>query len=336
MIETNNLSRSFRAPDGEEVIAVRSIDLCIAPGETVAVLGPNGAGKSTLMRMLSTLLPPTSGSAKVAGFDVVTQSSMVRERIGYVGQGNGAGHTQRAIDEVVTQGRIYGLGRAAARQRAGELLAVLGLEQLAKRKTQAMSGGQRRRLDLAIGLVNRPPLLFLDEPTTGLDPQNRSSLWDHILKVRQEAHMTVLFSTHYLEEADQAADRIIVVDHGRVIADGPPGVLKANHVGERVTLDVPSTAAAERLRLLLAQMRGVRSVGASGCTVTAQVDDGRSAIAAAIRLAQRHSIDVVAADARFPTLNDVFLELTGRSLRDAGEGSPEAVQTSGQPLEYTQ
>ncbi|WAP50663.1 ABC transporter ATP-binding protein [Arthrobacter sp. ATA002] len=156
MIETDSLSRSFHAPDGEEVFAVRGIDLRIEAGETVAVLGPNGAGKSTLMRMLSTLLPPSSGSARVAGFDVASQGGMVREHIGYVGQGNGAGHTQRAIDEVVTQGRIYGLGRAAARQRAGELLAVLGLENLAKRKTQAMSGGQRRRLDLAIGLVNKP------------------------------------------------------------------------------------------------------------------------------------------------------------------------------------
>ena len=334
MIQTDTLSRSFRAPDGEEVLAVRSIDLHVAAGEAVALLGPNGAGKSTLMRMLSTLLPPTTGSAKVTGFDVTGQGSMVREHIGYVGQGNGAGHTQRAIDEVVTQGRIYGLSRAAARQRAAELLATLALEQLAKRKTEAMSGGQRRRLDLAIGLVNKPPLLFLDEPTTGLDPQNRSNLWDHILKVRQEADMTVLFSTHYLEEADQAADRVIVVDHRRIIADGPPGALKQRHVGDRVTLNAPDTVDAERLRPLLAQMRGVRNVTTDGCAVTAQVDDGRGAIVAAICTARHHNIDIIAAEAQLPTLNDVFLKLTGRSLRDTGEGTAEPGQESNEPQEH--
>ena len=333
MIETDSLSRTFHAPDGTEVPAIRSIDLCVPAGETVAVLGPNGAGKSTLMRMLSTLLPPTSGSAKVAGFDVATQGTMVRERIGYVGQGNGAGHTQRAIDEVVTQGRIYGLGRAAARQRAGELLAVLGLKQLAKHKTQAMSGGQRRRLDLAIGLVNKPPLLFLDEPTTGLDPQNRRNLWGHIINVRQETPMTLLFSTHYLEEADQAADRIIVVDHGRIIADGAPGALKQRHAGHRVTLNVRDTAAAERLQLLLVPLRGVRNVTTDGRAVSAQVDDGRSAIAAAISVAQHHHIHVTAADARAPTLDDVFLELTGRSMRDTGEGAVEPGQENDEPQE---
>lgn len=331
MIKTDNLSRSFRTPDGEEVLAVRSIDLHVEAGETVAVLGPNGAGKSTLMRMLSTLLPPTTGSAKVAGFDVRTQGAMVRERVGYVGQGNGAGHTQRAIDEVVTQGRIYGLSRAAARQRAGELLATLALEQLAMRRTQSMSGGQRRRLDLAIGLVNKPPLLFLDEPTTGLDPQNRSNLWDHILKVQREADMTVLFSTHYLEEADQTADRVIVVDHGRIIADGPPGELKRRYVGDRITLNAPDAVAAGRLRPLLAQVRGVRNVTTDGCAVTAQVDDGRDAIVAAISAARHHNIDVTTADAQLPTLNDVFLKLTGRSLRDTGEDAVEPGQESNQP-----
>lgn len=319
MIRTDGLSRNFRAPDGEEVRAVRGIDFSVAPAETVAVLGPNGAGKSTLMRMLSTLLPPTSGHAQVAGFDVTTQSALVRERIGYVGQGNGAGHTQRAVDEVVTQGRIYGLDRAAARARAAELLSILGLEQLAKRKTQAMSGGQRRRLDLAIGLVSLPSLLFLDEPSTGLDPQNRSNLWDHIIQTRQQNDMTVVFTTHYLEEADQAADRIVIIDHGRIIADGTPTLLKQRHVGDRMTLDTTSPDAAEQLRALLAASDGVRTVTAQGNSITAQVTDGRAALPAAIAAAHSRGIDVIAADTQLPTLDDVFLELTGRSLRDAGD-----------------
>lgn len=324
MIKTDKLSRSFRAPDGEEVLAVKSVDFSVAQGETVAVLGPNGAGKSTLMRMLSTLLPPTSGSATVAGFDVTTQSSQVRESIGYVGQGNGAGHTQRAIDEIVTQGRIYGLSRAAARARATELLSILGLEQLEKRKNQEMSGGQRRRLDLAIGLVNLPPLLFLDEPTTGLDPQNRANLWDHVVQTREKTGMTIVFTTHYLEEADQAADRIVIIDHGRIIADGTPTLLKQQHVGDRMTLDTPDLASAERLRSLLATTDGVHAA-AQGSTVTAQVDDGRVALPAAIATAQSHAITVTGADTKLPTLDDVFLELTGRSLRDTGE------TTAGEP-----
>ncbi|MEV5890633.1 ATP-binding cassette domain-containing protein [Nonomuraea fuscirosea] len=320
MISTAHLSRTFRAPGGEEVRAVRSIDLSVAHGETVAVLGPNGAGKSTLMRMLSTLLPPTGGAARVAGFDVRTQAPQVRERIGYVGQGNGAGHTQRAVDEVVTQGRIYGLGRAAARARAAELLAALGLDQLARRRTQAMSGGQRRRLDLAIGLVHLPELLFLDEPTTGLDPQNRDNLWEHIVGMRRRGGTTVVFSTHYLEEADRQADRIVVVDHGRVIADGTPARLKQRHAGDRLTLETADPASAERLRGLVAAMDGVGTVTRQGAVVTGRAADGRAALPSVIVAARDQGITVVAADTRLPTLDDVFLELTGRSLRDAGGG----------------
>lgn len=319
MIRTESLARSFRAPDGEEVRAVRGIDLAVAPGETVAILGPNGAGKSTLMRMLSTLLPPTSGTAEVAGFDVRAQSALVRERIGYVGQGNGAGHTQRAADEVIAQARIFGLRRGEARARAAELLTILGLEQLAHRRTQAMSGGQRRRLDLAIGLVNVPALLFLDEPTTGLDPQNRSNLWEHIVSTRQEIGMTVVFSTHYLEEADQAADRIVIVDHGRVVADGSPARLKQDHVGDRVNIDTTDSAAAERLLALVAELDGVCEATAAATTITARAADGRSTLARAIAAAQEAGIAVTAADTKLPTLDDVFLTLTGRSLRDTGD-----------------
>lgn len=319
MITTTTLTRSFRGPGGEEVQAVRGIDLHVRQGETVAILGPNGAGKSTLMRMLSTLLPPSSGSATVAGYDVTTQSAQVRAQIGYVGQGNGAGHTQRATDEVVAQGRIYGLSKAGARKRAQELLGILGLQQLAKRKTQAMSGGQRRRLDLAIGLVNNPPLLFLDEPTTGLDPQNRSNLWEHITGTCQESGMTVVFSTHYLEEADQSADRTVVVDHGRIIAEGTPTQLKQNHVGDRLTLDTQDPAQVEQLRSLLEQTDGTWEITTAGLSVTAQVSDGRATLPAVIAAAYSHGITITGADTRLPTLDDVFLELTGRSLRDAGD-----------------
>lgn len=202
MIEVEALRRVYPGPDKQDVVAVDDISMRVPHGQTLAILGPNGAGKTTLMKMLTTLLPPTSGTARVAGMDVTREARRVRSLIGYVGQGNSPGHTQRARDEVITQARIYGADRATAARRATELFATFGLEGMERRRTQEMSGGQRRRLDLAMGLVHHPSLLFLDEPTTGLDPQNRANLWDHIRQVRDETGMTVGVTTHYLDEAD--------------------------------------------------------------------------------------------------------------------------------------
>jgi ABC-2 type transport system ATP-binding protein len=206
----------------------------------VAFLGPNGAGKSTTLRMLTTLLAPTAGTATVAGCDVRTDPAGVRRRIGYLGQGSGAGDYFRVRDELVTQGRLYGLDRSDARRRADELLAVLDMEPLAGRVVQTLSGGQRRRLDIAIGLVHRPRLLFLDEPSTGLDPQNRANLVALVRRLRAEFGTTVFLTTHYLEEADALAERVIVIDDGVVIADDSPANLKAAQATaelERPTLD---------------------------------------------------------------------------------------------------
>lgn len=238
MIGTEGLTRTFRGPDGVDIRAVRDVDLTVHSGERVAILGPNGAGKSTLMRMLSTLLPPSHGSARVAGHDVTTAGHAVRSAIGFVGQGSSAGQAQRVRDEVLTQARIYGAGRTEAKRRTHEILEVLDLAHLANRRSSALSGGQRRRLDLALGLVHGPQLLFLDEPTTGLDPQNRANLWEHLSSIRQQSSMTLVVTTHYLEEADAATDRIVVIDHGQVIADGTPADLKHRHGGGRdATLD---------------------------------------------------------------------------------------------------
>ncbi|GAA3394837.1 hypothetical protein GCM10020369_65740 [Cryptosporangium minutisporangium] len=185
--------------------------------------------------MLTTLLPPTAGTAVVAGCDIRTDPAGARRRIGYIGQGHGAGDYFRVRDEVVTQGRLYGLSRTDAKKRADELLTVLDLEPLATRAVSTLSGGQRRRLDIAIGLVHRPPLLFLDEPSTGLDPQNRANLAEVIRRLRVEYETTIFLTTHYLEEADALAERVIVIDDGEVIADDSPAKLKADH--DRSTLD---------------------------------------------------------------------------------------------------
>jgi ABC-2 type transport system ATP-binding protein len=220
IISARGLTRAFG-----DVEAVRGLDLEVREGELVAFLGPNGAGKSTSLRMLTTLLAPTSGSAVVAGHDVVREPEGVRRQIGYVGQGNGAGQQHRVRDELITQARAYG----APPERADELLEALELEELADRKAMTLSGGQRRRLDVALGLVHRPRLLFLDEPSTGLDPQSRAHLWEHILGVREQTGMTIFVTTHYLDEADAMAERVLVMDHGRVIADDTPETLKAAH-----------------------------------------------------------------------------------------------------------
>jgi ABC-2 type transport system ATP-binding protein len=310
MIRTRGLTKDFARGD-RTVHAVRGLDLDIAPGELVAVLGPNGAGKSTTMRMLTTLIAPSAGSAEVGGHDVVTEAAAVRRTIGYVGQGNGAGHNQRVRDELRTQGAVFGLDRHTARRRADELLDALDLASLAGRKVSSLSGGQRRRLDVAIGLVHAPSILFLDEPSTGLDPQNRANLWSHVLRMRAEHAMTVVLTTHYMDEADAMAERVVVVDHGRIIADDTPERLKATHVGDKVILGFEDETSAIRAASVLphhpsrygAELR----IGVPGAPRLAPrlLDELRAA-----------GIAVATIEVTRPTLDDVFLTLTGRSLRD--------------------
>jgi ABC-2 type transport system ATP-binding protein len=314
LIEARGLTRSFGS-----VQAVQGLDLDVAEGELVAFLGPNGAGKSTTLRMLTTLLAPTSGTATVAGCDIATDPAGVRHRIGYVGQGNGAGHTQRVADELVSQGRAYGLRRREAQDRATELLAALELDALAGRKVQTLSGGQRRRLDVALGLVHRPGLLFLDEPSTGLDPQSRANLWDHVLRLRAEHGMTVFLTTHYLDEADTMAERVMVMDHGRVIADDTADRLKSKHVGERVVVRAATPDGAARLAAAVASEAS--DVEVDGATMTARVEDGPTTLPALLRAVPEVAVET--AEVRRATLDDVFLALTGRSLRESATPSDE-------------
>ncbi len=238
IISARELSKTFHRRGGGEVVAVRDLTMDITPGSLTAFLGPNGAGKSTSLRMLTTLLPPTSGSATVCGHDIATEPDAVRRSIGYIGQKNGAAQYYRVRDELVSQGAFYRLDRTERRRRADELIEVLDLGELATRTTMSLSGGQRRRVDIALGLVPAPPLLFLDEPTTGLDPQSRAHLWDHILTLRERYGMTIFLTTHYLEEADHFAERVMIVDQGRLIADDTAARLKADLAGDRIVLTV--------------------------------------------------------------------------------------------------
>jgi ABC-2 type transport system ATP-binding protein len=311
MIETRGLTKHFK-----DVRAVDGIDLTVARGELVALLGPNGAGKSTTLRMLTTLIPPTSGTASVAGFDVVRRQREVRQRIGYIGQGNGAGHSQRGRDELISQGRAYGMGVRAARARAAELIDSLGLGEVADRTVATLSGGQRRRLDIAMGLIHAPGLLFLDEPSTGLDPQNRANLQEHILRLRAEHDTTIVLTTHYLDEADSMAERVIVVDHGRVIADDSPERLKAEHVGDTILLGFDTEADSMRAADVLLG----RELTAYGKELKIRTQSGPRQVPGMLEDLRLAGLPAVSVEVARPTLDDVFLKLTGRSLREGGAG----------------
>ena len=320
VIKTAGLTKMFTRHK-QQVAAVRGLDLEIHDGELVAFLGPNGAGKSTTLRMLTTLIRPTSGTAQVAGHDVVAEHRDVRRAIGYVGQGNAAGHQQRGRDELVSQARAHGLNRRAARARAEELLDAFDLTDLATRPVSTLSGGQRRRLDVAIGLVHSPRLLLLDEPLTGLDPQNRVNLQEQIQRLNTEVGTTIVLTTHYLEEADAIADRVIVIDHGRVIADDRAARLKSA-LGDLVCLGFGSagdaaTAAARAERI----DRAVVEV--SGQDVRIRVAHGRDLAPALVAELASARTPVARMEVVGPTLDDVFLDLTGRSLRETDHGTPE-------------
>jgi ABC-2 type transport system ATP-binding protein len=223
MIKATGLSKTFKGG----VVAVKNVTMSVRPGEIVGFLGPNGAGKTTTMRMLTTLLRPTSGTATVAGHDLLGDPARVRRRIGYVSQGGGVDPSVPFGEELHLQAMLYGLSRAEASARTAEVLAMLDLAGLESRPGGALSGGRRRRVDIAFALPHRPALLFLDEPTTGLDPQSRANLWEHIRRLRAEHGVTVFLTTHYLDEADALCDRLLIIDHGEIVAEGAPAELKA-------------------------------------------------------------------------------------------------------------
>ncbi len=312
MIETTGLRRTFKSRRGA-VEAVAGVDLRVAAGEVFGFLGPNGAGKTTTLRMLATLLPPSGGEATVAGCDLRREPARVRERIGYVGQRGGTDPQVTGRTELVFQARLYGMSAAEARGRAAELLELLELESAADRTTGSYSGGQRRRLDIGLGLIHRPQLLFLDEPTTGLDPQSRARMWDEVRRL-QQGGMTVFLTTHYLEEADALCDRLAIIDHGRIVAEGTPAQLKRQIAGDVVTLGVAGDQQAA-LALLQGQPF-VREAGLEDGAVRLYVDHGETAMPAILRVLDGAGLALQTIALTRPSLDDVFLRQTGRSLRE--------------------
>lgn len=314
MIHARGLTKTFQRTK-ETIHAVKEVDVDVGRGELVAFLGPNGAGKSTTLRMLTSLLPPTAGTAEVAGHDVVSAPARVRANIGYIGQGSGGGYSYRVRDELHNQGRFYGLPAAEYRQRAADLILALELQGLEKRTVQSLSGGQRRRLDVAMGLMNHPPLLFLDEPTTGLDPHSRANLWEHITAMRQRYDMTLVLTTHYLDEADNMAERVVAIDHGQIIADAAPDVLKRDYADDVITLQVP-THAPEEVHRALAGYEVHTTERPDGTTAVIRSGRGAEQLPRIIESLRLAGLAVAAADVKRAGLDDVFLNLTGRSLRE--------------------
>ena len=312
VIQTRGLRRSFKSRK-RTVEAVAGVDLTVRSGEIFGFLGPNGAGKTTTLRMLATLLPPSGGSATVAGYNLLTQPDRIRERIGYVGQAGGSDREITGRSELVFQGRLYGMPLAAARKRAAELITMLELEACAARKSGTYSGGQKRRLDIGLGLVHNPQLLFLDEPTTGLDPQSRARVWDEVRRMHDRG-TTVFLTTHYLDEADALCDRIAIIDYGKIVAEGTPEELKRAIAGDVVTLTVAGDQ--QRALDLLKDQQFVREAKLDEGFVLLYVDRGEVAMPAILRQLDGAGLTLVTIGLHRPSLDDVFLRQTGRSLRE--------------------
>jgi ABC-2 type transport system ATP-binding protein len=280
------------------------------------LLGPNGAGKSTTVRVLSTLSRSDSGRARVAGHDVLEAPAAVRHAIGLVSQKASAAPLMTGRESLEMAARIQGMGRADARRRSDELLERFGLADAADRLTKTYSGGMNRKLDVAIGLVNRPTVLFLDEPTTGLDPEARAEMWTEIARMASVDRMTVLLTTHYLDEADHLSDRLAIVDHGRVVAEGTPDELKSELRGDSLVFELADSASGSTAAQRLSQLPSLVDVVHEGRVVRARADHGAGVIPTALTVLEQGGVDVTSATVARPSLDDVYLRHAGRSFEE--------------------
>ncbi|MFI1192040.1 ATP-binding cassette domain-containing protein [Micromonospora sp. NPDC020750] len=319
MIETRGLRKSFRSRAGRDkktVDAVRGVDLNVAEGEIFGFLGPNGAGKTTTLRMLATLIEPDGGAATIAGADLLRRPAEVRRRIGYVAQGGSTWDDSTAREELVLHARMYGIRKADAHRRAERALAAFQLTEYADRKCKTYSGGQRRRVDIALGIIHEPRIVFLDEPTSGLDPQSRAHMWDEIRRLRSEG-MTVFITTHYLDEADALCDRIAIMDHGELVAEGTPVELKRAISGEVVVVGLDAAATPHAAQLLDSEPYVNKLETVDGGGLRLHVDEGATAIPQILRRIDNAGLALSSIELHRPSLDDVFLTKTGRSLRES-------------------
>jgi ABC-2 type transport system ATP-binding protein len=313
--------------DFKTLRAVEGIDLRVEPGEIYGFLGPNGAGKSTTVLMLTTLLPPTSGTARVAGFDVVHEGPKVRTAIGAALQEAALDPLLTGRDHLRLQATLQGLPRDERASRADELLQRVGLSDAADRKVRGYSGGMKRRLDLALALVHRPRIIFLDEPTTGLDIQSRTALWTEVARLAHDEGVTIFLTTQYLEEADVLADRVGIIDHGRIVAEGTPASLKAE-IG-RPSVHASPLSDGDRVRVAGVLARFGDPVSGAVRDIAVRLRDGNAGLADVVRALDAESLTVADLELRQPTLDDVFLAKTGRSLEGSRDEEEDAAPARG-------
>ncbi|GFH36521.1 ABC transporter ATP-binding protein [Streptomyces pacificus] len=307
MIEAKGLAKTFHTGQGR-VEAVAGVDFTVNEGETVGFLGPNGAGKTTTMRMLTTLLGPSAGTAAIAGCDLLQEAAKVRTHIGYVSQAGGSKPGSPVRRDIALQARLYGMSRPEAEARADEVIAQLGLEELANRVILTLSGGQRRRVDLALGLVHEPRVLFLDEPTANLDPESRNRVWEHIRRLRDEHGTTVFLSTHYLDEADKLCDRVLIIDKGRIVAQDSPQNLKSAIAHDTIEIEIAGDAA--RAAALIDAHPEVHGVSVNGTLLSIGCRGAERLLPDLLRELESAHIRADSLRVARPSLDDVFMTMT--------------------------
>jgi len=319
IIEVKGLSKTYETRAKRKttkVDAVAGVDLEVAEGEIFGFLGPNGAGKTSTLRMLATLIPPDAGEATIAGANLRTQQAKVREAIGYISQGGATTDDATAREELILQARMHGIGKAEAQRRTVAALEAFDLTEYADRQCKTYSGGQRRRVDIAMGIIHQPKIVFLDEPTTGLDPQSRAHMWDEVRRLRTEG-MTVFLTTHYLEEADQLCDRVAIIDGGVIVAEGTPDALKREISGDIVTVGVGEDYTEKAAEVLKGQDYLSEVEIRDGGRLRLAVEAGETAVPRVMRTLDDAGIALATVEVHRPTLDDVFLTKTGRSLRES-------------------
>jgi ABC-2 type transport system ATP-binding protein len=317
-IEASQLAKTYRGG----VRALDGLSFTVEAGTVFGLLGPNGAGKSTTVKILTTLSRPDGGEARVAGYDVLRDADVVRRSIGVVGQRPGLDPEATGRENLEMQAELYGLRGAARRRRVEELLERLGLAEAGGRLAKTYSGGMQRRLDVALGLVHRPKVLFLDEPTTGLDPEARADLWHEIERLTREEDVTILLTTHYLEEADRLASRLAIVERGRVVAEGTPDQLKSELHGDTVQVELVESSNGEA-RAAVQRALGAAELAVEGRVVRARVEDGAAAIPPLITALEESGLRVASATVARPSLDDVYLRHAGRSFHEADSETKE-------------
>ena len=312
-IEARGLVKTYPG----EVRALQGVSLRAEPGTVFGLLGPNGAGKSTTVKILTTLSRPDAGEATVAGLDVVRQPAKVRRVIGAVGQKSGVDPAATGLENLVLQGRVYRMSGRESKRRAAELLERFGLAEAGNRVVKTYSGGMQRKLDVAIGLVHQPQVLFLDEPTTGLDPEARVDMWDEIARLTQVEGLTILLTTHYLEEADRLARRLAIIDRGKVVAEGEPEQLKGELRGDAIHVELAEQPMNGEAHRAVERVDGVRDISLDGRQLRARADSGATAVPAVLAALEAEGVAVASVTVSHPSLDDVYLRYAGRAFNDA-------------------